>query len=73
MFRSGDFHERHLPGRPLTAQEKAVVVTLVLFVALMVGGFVAVIVVETRNATVCGAALVNPSPAPKPTPPPNKA
>jgi hypothetical protein len=57
----------------MTSQEKAVVITFVLFVAMLFAGFIAVVVIESRNAVVCGSTLKAVPNAPKPTPPPGKA
>lgn len=73
MYRSGDVHERHLPGRPLTSQEKAVVATFCVLFVLLMGGLVALVVVETQNNTECGGAITNTPNAPRPQPPPGES
>ncbi len=66
-----DWREQHLQGPKLTSQEKAVIAVTIIFVILLVGGLIAVVVVETRNETMCGGAITNTPNAPKPTPPPS--
>lgn len=56
-----------------TAQEKAVMILFFLILIALVGGCIAVIVVETKNETECGGAITNTPNAPKPTPPPGFA
>lgn len=73
MYRAGDVRERHLPGRPLTAPEKALVVTLCLFFVILVGALVALVVVETEHNTECGGAITNTPNAPRPQPPSGEA
>ena len=61
-----DWHEKHLPGRKLTNQEKTLIVVLFFFLLIVVGGIIAVIVVETENRTMCGGAITNTPNASKP-------
>lgn len=68
MF-DGAVHERHLPGPHPTNQEKALMVVCFLFLAVVVGGAIAVGVLETRRRTECGGAITNTPNAPKPVPP----
>lgn len=65
-----DWHEKHLPGRKLSNQEKSLVIVLFIFMLLMVGGVITIIVIESKNSTMCGGAITNTPNAPKPTPPP---
>lgn len=64
-----DYREKHLPGAPLKAQEKAIVIVFFIFIIILVGGIVTVITLETRNLTECGGAITNTPNAPKPQPP----
>ena len=73
MYQTGDTRERHIPGKPLTNQEKAIVGLFFTFIILIIGGLIALIVIETDHATECGGAVTNTANAPKPTPPPGKA
>lgn len=73
MMRTGAWRERHVSGRPLSSQEKAFVVVLALFVAALLAGLLAVVVIETRNQTECGGAVTNTPNAPQPQPPPAAA
>ena len=72
MF-DGVVHERQVPGPYPTSQEKVLVVVFFLFLAVVVGGAIAVGVLESKNRTECCGAITNTPNAPKPVPPAAKA
>ena len=72
MF-DGVVHERQVPGPHPTSQEKVLMVVFFLFLAVVVGGAIAVGVLESKNRTECGGAITNTPNAPKPVPPASKA
>jgi len=55
--------------RKYSKQELAFIITMSIFLALIVGGVIAVLVVETTHTTPCGGSIQNASPAPIPEKP----